>query len=335
MSPISVRSLVNSTGFHGLCRIGYGDWNDALSGIGGEQGVSVWLSCACVFAAGRMAELAEHLGRTDDAREMREAVDSMTQRINEHAWDGEWYIYAINGQGKPIGSRSSPEGRIHLNVNVWALFTGIARAAGRQEQVWRSLEQLATPFGHMLLTPAYTAASRPDVGRIADQKPGMFENGSIYTHGESFYLYALVMASEGDRCYRELVRALPSALPQDIITGPRHQLSNFTVGPDHPNFGSQLFSNFTGSVPWYRRVIQHILGVVPEYDALCIAPNPPDGWKEYEVRKIWRGRDVRVRFRREAQPGCRITMNGRDYEGRIPLADLSDSEVNSVEVSFG
>lgn len=331
----SVRSLVSSTGFHGLCRIGYGDWNDALSGIGGEKGASVWLSCACVFAAQRMAELAEHLGRNDDAREMWQAAETMTQRINEHAWDGEWYIYAINGQGKPIGSRNSPEGRIHLNVNTWALFTGIARAAGREDSVWRSLEQLSTPFGHMLLTPAYTAASRTDVGRIADQKPGMFENGSIYTHGESFYLYALVAAGDGDRCYRELVRALPSALPQDVITGPRHQLSNFTVGPDHPNFGSQLFSNFTGSVPWYRRVIQHMLGVVPAFDALRVDPRPPRDWKEYEIRKIWRGRDVRVKFTRQGGPGCRITMNGRTYEGQIPLADLSDREVNGIEVSFG
>ncbi|HOA73391.1 MAG TPA: hypothetical protein PL151_15905 [Phycisphaerae bacterium] len=331
----AVRSLMSTTGFHGLCRIGYGDWNDALSGIGGEQGVSVWLSCACVFAAQRLAELAEHLGRADDAREMREIAATMTQRINEHAWDGEWYIYAINGQGKPIGSRSCSEGRIHLNVNTWALFTGIARAAGREEQVWRSLEQLATPFGHMLLTPPYTASSRPDVGRIADQKPGMFENGSIYTHGESFRLYALAVAGQADRCYRELVRTLPSALPQDVITGPRHQLSNFTVGPDHPNFGAQLFSNFTGAVPWYRRVIQHLLGVIPDYDALMIVPNPPQAWTEYEVRKVWRGRDVRVRFRRQAGTGCRITFNGRTYEGRIPVADLPDQGVNAVDVLFG
>lgn len=331
----AVRSLYESTGYHGLCRIGYGDWNDALSGIGGEKGVSVWLSCACVFAAQQMAGLAERIGREADALELREAAAALTQRINEHAWDGEWYIYAINGEGKPIGSRENAEGRLHLNVNTWALFTGVARAASREEQVAKSLEQLATPFGHVLLAPSYTAASRADVGRIADQKPGMFENGSIYTHGEAFYLYALAMAGMGDRCYRELVRILPSALPQDVITGPRHQLSNFTVGPDHPNFGSQLFSNFTGAVPWLRKVIERLLGVVPGFDELRIAPQPPQEWKGYEVRKVWRGRDVRVRFRREGGPGCRIAMNGRTYEGRVPLADLVDRGPNNINVTFG
>jgi cellobiose phosphorylase len=331
----AVRSMAGATGFHGLCRIGYGDWNDALSGIGGDQGVSVWLSCACVHAARHMADLADHLGRTADAQEMRDIVTTLTGRINEHAWDGEWYVYAINGQGKPIGSRTSPEGRIHLNVNTWALITGVARAGGHEEQVWKSLEQLATPFGHMLLSPPYTAASRSDVGRIADQKPGMFENGSIYIHGEAFFLYALICAGRGEQCYRELVRTIPSALVQDVATGPRHQQSNFTVGPDHPNFGLQPFSNFTGSVPWYRRVVQRILGVIPDFDALIIAPQPPRRWSDYEVRKQWRGRDVRVRFRREGGPGCRVVLNGRNYEGRIPAADLPDSGVSRVDVTFG
>lgn len=331
----AVRSLIESTGYHGLCRIGYGDWNDALSGIGGEKGVSVWLSCACVHAANLMAQLADHAGKADDARQMREAAAAMTQRINEHAWDGEWYIYAINGEGKPIGSRNSPEGRIHLNVNTWALFTGIAAAAGREEQVYKSLEQLATPFGHVLIAPSYTNASRADVGRIADQKPGMFENGSIYTHGESFYLYALIAAGRADQCYRELMQTIPSAMIQDLATGPRQQQSNFTVGPDHPNFGAQLFSNFTGSISWYRRVIERMLGVMADFDSLRINPRPPSAWNEYEVRKIWRGRDVRVRFHKSKDPGIRIELNGQQYADRVPLAALATTGVNQIDVTYG
>lgn len=331
----AVKSLAENTGFHGLCRIGYGDWNDALSGIGGEKGVSVWLSCACVHAAGTMAELAEHLDRQQDAQAMRDIAATMTQRINEHAWDGEWYIYAINGEGKPIGSKSSPEGQLHLNVNTWALFTGIAKAAGREEQVYRSLERLATPVGHVLLAPAYSNASRAEVGRIADQKPGMFENGSIYTHGESFYLYALIAAGRGDECYRELVPGLPSTAVQDLATGPRHQQSNFTVGPEHPNFGGQLFSNFTGSISWYRRTIERMLGVTAAFDALLIEPHPPKHWQEYEVRKIWRGREVQVRFRRGSVQGCDIRLNDHQYLGRIPLDDLSPQNINLIDVTYG
>ncbi len=331
----AVRSLAENTGYHGLCKIGYGDWNDALSGIGGEKGVSVWLSIACVHAARNLGELARFLRRPGEAEEMERLADAMTRRINEHAWDGQWYIYAINGAGKPIGSKDSPEGRIHLNVNAWALFTSVARAAGREEQVLRSMERLATPYGHILLAPPYTAASRADVGRIADQKPGLFENGSIYLHGESFYLYALITAGRGDACYRQLVRTLPSSAVQDIATGPRHQQSNFTVGPDHPNAGMQLFSNFTGSITWYRRVIERMLGVRADFDSLIVQPCPPSDWNEYEVRKTWRDRKIRVRFRRSGPPGARITFNGKTYKDRIPLTALSDIAANDVTVEFG
>jgi len=330
----AVRSLAGNTGYHGLCRIGYGDWNDALSGIGGEKGVSVWLSCACVHAARHMAELAGFLGREADADEMRAIIATMTDRVNDHAWDGQWYVYAINGRGSPVGSRENIEGRIHLNVNTWALFTGIAEAAGRDRQVWKAIEQLATPCGHRLLTPPYTHRSRADVGRIADQKPGLFENGSIYLHGEAFYLYALITAGKGNECYHQLMQTLPSAMVQDVATGPRHQQSNFTVGPDHPNFGTQLFSNFTGSVAWYRRVIEQMLGVSAGFDALVLNPCPPSDWDEYEVHKVWRGRDVYVRFRRAGPAGRRITMNGQVYDGSVPLTALSESDTNHIEVEF-
>lgn len=332
----SVRSLAQSTGFHGLCRIGYGDWNDALSGIGGERGVSAWLSMACVWAAQRLAELATWIGRTDDAGELTGIARTMTQRINDHAWDGQWYIYAINGEGRPVGSHCSAEGRIHLNVNTWALFTGVARAAGREEQVWQSLETLATPFGHMLIAPPYTSASRADCGRIADQKPGMFENGSIYMHGEAFFLYALIATGRSDECYRQLLRTLPSRMIQDITTCPRHQQSNFTVGPDHPSFGTQLFSNFTGSVPWYRRVIETMLGVTTDFDALRIRPRPPQDWPGYEVARVWRGRQIRIRCRRDEEAtGQRTTLGNREYTDRIPLADLSEGRVNDIDAVYG
>ncbi len=331
----AVRSLAANTGYHGLCRIGYGDWNDALSGIGGEKGVSVWLSCACVHAAQRLEELATHLGRLKDAREMRGIIDTLTQRINEHAWDGRWYIYAINGHGVPIGSSDNDEGRIHLNVNTWALFTGVAAAAGREEAVHAAIGQLATPLGHMLLAPPYSQLSRPHVGRIADQKPGLFENGSLYLHGEAFYLYGLIHAGRGDECYNWLMRTLPSSLVQDLATGPRQQQSNFTVGPDHPAYGTQLFSNFTGSVSWYRRVIERLVGVWPDFDALVIRPCPPAAWTEYEVRRQWRGRQIHVAFRRNGPPGARIRLNGRVFEQRVPLAALSTTTINRIAVEFG
>jgi len=316
---MGVRSVCDNTGYHGLCAIGYGDWNDALSRIGGEKGVSVWLSCACVYAARRMAELAEFLGRGEDAARFRNIAGELTERINRHAWDGNWYVYAINHKGVPIGSHTQPEGKIHLNVNTWAILSGVAAAAGREEQLWQAIEQLATPIGHLLLDPPYTRASREDVGRIADMLPGQFENGSIYTHGESFYLYALALAGKSDEWYEQILKTLPDRLVPDIATGPPHQQSNYAVGPAHPAYGQNPFSNFTGSLAWYRRGIERIAGVLADFAGLRIDPRPPQSWDSYRVVKRFRGCDVDVRLRRGERTS--VKLDGAECEPLIP-ADL-------------
>jgi N,N'-diacetylchitobiose phosphorylase len=121
---------------------------------------------------------------------------------------------------------------------------------------------------------------------------------------------------------------------QDIATGPRHQQSNFTVGPDHPNFGMQLFSNFTGSVPWYRRVIERMLGVYAGYDELIIDPCPPSAWDAYELRRNWRGRTLHVSLTQANTPGVLICLNGQTFERTIPLRALSETELNRIDVRY-
>ncbi len=329
----AVLSLFENTGFHGLCKIGYGDWNDALSGIGGQNGVSVWLSCLCVYAAQKMSELAKFIGKPEDADMFENIVKTMTNRINQHGWDGRWYIYAINWKGNPIGSSKNSEGKIHLNVNTWAIFTGIARSANRDQIVWKSIEEnLYTPLGYKLLAPAYTLKSRDEVGRIADQKPGMFENGSIYTHGLAFYLYALVRAGKIKQCYDWFTKTIPSAYVQEISTSPKHQQSNFTVGDEHPNYGIQLFSGFTGSLPWYRRVAEELLGVIPQFDLLLINPHHTIPWEEYSVRKLWRGKEILVKFKKVDTAQVSVKLNGEFISKEISLNKLTNK--NIIEVEF-
>lgn len=328
----SIRCLYRDTGYHGLCTIGYGDWNDSLSDIGDEKGVSVWLSCACVYAAKLMGELATYIGRNEDYREFTEIAENMTQRINDHAWDGQWYIYAINKDGQPIGSQSNSEGKIHLNVNTWALFAGIARAAGREEQVWKSIEELATPIGHRLLAPAYSQSSRASVGRIADMVPGKFENGSIYTHGEAFYLFALTCIGQSDRWLKEIYKTLPSNQDPDRATGPPHQQSNFFVGPDNAAYGTNLYNNFTGSVSWYRNGIERIIGVIPEFDGLRIAPNPPKRWDSYQVVRSFRRAKLNITFQRTGE--LKISMNKKILDSFIRASEFQPGKTYTIEVTF-
>ena len=85
--------------------------------------------------------------------------------------------------------------------------------------------------------------------------------------------------------------------------------------------------------------VEWMLGVRAGFDALVIDPRAPSGWDGYEVAKLWRGRGVRVVCRRVGGR-VRIALRGKEYDGRIPLADLpafpeiGKGEGNVVEVSY-
>ena len=269
-------------------------------------------------------------------------IEDLTRAINEHAWDGKHYVYAFMPDGTPIGSDKCEEGKIHLNVNAWSLFNGVAEAAGREELVLTAIERLKTPLGYLLLFPGYTARSRK-VGRIADMPPGQFENASIYTHGQSFVIYALATLGRGGDAFRTLKAVLPENTLPDIASGPPHQVSNFTVGIEHPHFGRNLYNNFSGALAWLRKSAARMLGLLPDFDRLVIDPCIPAEWSEFRVEKVFRGCRVRARFR---NPGgvCRgvasVRVAGTEIETRdgraaLPVEMLAGGKEIKVEVELG
>ena len=335
---LAVRSCYTHRGLKGLCLAGHGDWNDALDGIGhGGKGVSVWLTTAVVYAAGLMRTLAGRLGRKADAAWLANVQRTLTGAVNRAAWDGRYYVYGFNDKGQPLGSRRNPEGYLHLNVNSWAILSGVAGAAGpgRVRAVLKALDELATPLGYRLLMPSYTHRSR-HVGRIADVLPGLFENGSIYTHGQSFVAAALLSLGKAGEAWEAMKMTMPSRTLPALATTPPHQQSNFTVGADNTDYGMQYYSNFTGSLNWYRKNLDRMGGVLADFDGVRIDPCVPSWLKSYEVSKVVRGcrYDVRVDNRAGVCTGVKsIAVDGRRIEGAMIPA--SPAKRRKVEVVMG
>ncbi len=298
---IALEGLFEARGQHGLCLIGHGDWNDAMDGLSRRgRGVSVWLSIALVYASQRLLKLARHLGDQKAVKQLGTIVATMTKAVNRAAWDGDHYLFGFNDHGVKLGANTSPEGRMHAAVNAWSLLTGVAAAAGREEAVLSAFRRLWTPVGVAVVDIPYTHKSRELAGRIADITPGQFENGAIYTHLHSFWLYALVTRGYRDRAYSELKLALSENTFPDIATGPPHQQSNFAVGPSHPDFGTNLYSNFSGSTAWYLKAIDRMIGVIADFGGLRICPAAPLAWKEYRLRKQFRGVEYHFHFRHQS-----------------------------------
>jgi len=129
----------------------------------------------------------------------------------------------------------------------------------------------------------------------------------------------------GGEAYRAIKATLPSTTVPDISTAPLHQQTNFAVGKSHPNFGQHLYTNFTGSLAWYRRCIEWMTGVIPDFDALVIDPCVPAEWDEFRVHRRWRDGEFRVTVRNPdgVEHGVReVRVDGQPLDGvRIPPMD--------------
>ncbi|WP_420430072.1 GH36-type glycosyl hydrolase domain-containing protein [Kordiimonas sp.] len=286
----------------GLSLIAEGDWCDPMNMVGYKgRGVSGWLTLASAYAFQEWAAICEMVGAVGVATEMKLMAEACNQAANKYIWDGKWYARGITDDGVSFGVEKDDEGRIYLNPQSWAILSGAADQDKVASIVGEIEAQLMTPYGVMMLAPAYTGM-REDVGRLTQKFPGSAENGSVYNHAAAFYAHSLYNIGESDRAYSVLRQMLPDEtdclrrgqLPVYIpnyYRGAYHQL------PRTAGRSSQLFN--TGTVAWFGRiVVERLFGLEGCKDGLKICPSLPSGWGKACVMRRFRGAEFDVNFNR-------------------------------------
>lgn len=303
-------------GENGLVKMLDGDWLDGLSGINQNgTATSAWATMQAFWAQNKLAELEDVLGNTERAKVLRERSVEYKEIVNRVAWDGNWYIYGFKGDGQPVGSSKCLEGKIYLNPQTWAIFTGIEDDPKRIKKMYRSIHTyLSTIYGPLLLYPPYV--NDTTCGRLSNQTPGSFANGAVYIHAGTFKVFADLMAGEKEEAYDTFMRLLPNHIdnPDMRRTSEPWVTGNVHFGPDNPRFGMNMFSWFTATPSWLIHAgFEHVLGVRAEFDGLHISPNVPDEWDQFSVKRLYRGRTFELRFRRGEEKGI--------YNGGIRVSD--------------
>ena len=101
-----IERMLEDRGVHGLPLIGHGDWNDAANMIGHEgKGESVWLAQFLFFVIHEIAPLMERRGDLERLAQYLQRAEELRARINEHCWDGAWFVRAFRDNGRPVGTQ--------------------------------------------------------------------------------------------------------------------------------------------------------------------------------------------------------------------------------------
>jgi cellobiose phosphorylase len=329
--------LYKHRGQHGICLTGDGDWNDALEGISRDgDAESVWLTIALYDAMKLMQELYSAAKQPERAEIMHERANEIKNIVNDVAWDGAWYIYGFTGSGKPIGSKKNREGKIHLNAQAWAVFSGIADSERANLAMQSVFKYLDSPLGPVLMSPPYIDEAG-EVGRIANLEPGTFENASIYQHAVTFYIFALLAKNikKSNKAFSVFSNLLPTN-PDNFDcrrTSEPYCTGNYYCGTGHPRYGQNFFTWFTGNASWLLRAgFDEILGVKAGFNGLKISPSVPDDWDEFSVKRNFRNCDYHIEFTRSHDNSTHIYIDGKEITGNTITA--SSNKYCKIKVEY-
>lgn len=317
----SLDYLYHSRGKNGLILIRSGDWADGLGGINkyGEGATSVWLTIATFYAQNILKNIYRYLGNYEKEKLMEERSKEYQKIVNEVGWNGSWFTYGFFEDGEPIGSPTNLEGKIWLNPQTWALFSGIVTEGDRIEKINKAINRyLLTPFGSMVCYPPYVFHG-DRCGRVWRQLPGTFLNGAIYNHGASFKVFADIARGDVDDAYDSFMRTLPNHPDNSDCcrTSEPYTVGNVYFGPNNPRYGMNLFSWFTATPAWLiHAAFEQILGVKVDFDGIEISPNVPKEWQEYTVIKEYMGTKYHINFLRKAEQRG-ILVDGVPIKGNV------------------
>ena len=326
-------------GTHGLPMMGAGDWNDGMNRVGMYgRGESIWLGWFLHNTLKRFASLAT-LMRNDPAPYLQQA-DELSQALEAHAWDGDWYLRAFYDDGSRLGSRENIECQIDSIAQSWAVLSS-AGDSTRAMQAMESVNQmLVKPAEQMILlfTPPFNKSTR-DPGYIKGYLPGVRENGGQYTHAAIWTAWAFAKLGQGERAM-ELFRILNPINHADTLEKMMsYKVEPYVIAADIysvvPHVGRGGWTWYTGSSGWmYRLGLEAILGINRAGNSLIINPCIPRDWTGFKVDYCFGSSHYKISVENPNgvnQSTKQITVDGKILPGNL-IQLVDDGQQHNVHV---
>ena len=328
-------------GVHGLPLIGSCDWNDGMNKVGeAGRGESVWLAFFLYDVLTQFGEVALHRNDETFGQHCLDQAGQLKEKIEAHAWDGQWYLRAWFDDGTPLGSATNEECQIDSLPQSWSVLSG-AGAPERSREAMESVDRRLVREGDGLIQlfdpPLDTAALNP--GYIKGYIPGVRENGGQYTHAAIWTAMAFARMGQTARAW-ELFHLLNPVhhgdSPEGIAT---YKVEPYVVAADvyavAPHIGRGGWTWYTGSAGWmYRLLTETLLGLHREGDHLRLEPRLPPTWASYKIHYRFYHTVYHITITRSL-PGApdagSLTLDGERLPGHtMPLHD--DQREHAVEL---
>jgi len=343
-------------GPHRLPLIGRADWNDCLNlncfstnpdesfqtteNKSGGQAESLFIAGQFILYGNEFASLCRRIGNEKEAEEVNRHIENMKQAIDEHGWDGEWFLRAYDYFGDKVGSSENEEGKIFIEPQGFCVMAGLGIDDGKAKKALHSVKKyLDCEYGIVLHNPAFTKYYI-HLGEISTYPPGYKENAGIFCHNNPWIMIAETVLGNGDNAFEYYKKIAPSYLEDisDLHKTEPYVYSQMIAGKDAPKPGEAKNSWLTGTAAWnFYAVTQYILGIRPEYDGLVIDPCIPENWDGFTVTRKYRGAEYVIKVENTAHVSkgvASVVVNGVEQRETL-LPQMPEGSVNRIKVIMG
>lgn len=350
---ISFNHVLENLGPHMLPLIGRADWNDCLNlncfswdpnesfqttenKTEGSKAESLMIAGLFVVCGRDYVELCQQIGKNEEAQRAQRLIDQMVEAVKKYGWDGEWYLRAYDYFGNKVGSKENEEGQIFIESQGWCTMAGIGLEDGMVEKALNSVkERLDCEHGIVLNNPAFTKYV-VEYGEISSYPAGYKENAGIFCHNNPWVIIGETVLGRGNYAWDYYRKICPSYTEEHsaLHKVEPYVYSQMIAGKDAARPGEAKNSWLTGTAAWnYYAITQFILGIKPAYNGLEINPCIPSEWKQYNVKRKFRGAnyDITIYNPNGVCKGVKsITVDGQNIEGQVVSHATGNHKVEVV-----
>ncbi|MFA5323463.1 MAG: glucoamylase family protein [Smithella sp.] len=327
-------------GEHGMPLMGTGDWNDGMNMVGNKgKGESIWLGFFLYEVLTQFAKIACLRGDTAFSEYCKKEASQLRLNIEQHGWDGLWYLRAYFDNGTLLGSAKNQECRIDSIAQSWSVLSGVGNG-NHSRLAMESLSRylIRSDIGIVQLLEPPFDKSNLNPGYIKGYLPGVRENGGQYTHAAVWAAMAFAVLGDSKRAWEIMTMINPinhASTPEAIAT---YKVEPYVVAADvyalAPHTGRGGWTWYTGSAGWmYRLIVESLLGLKREAEKLYFTPCLPAEWEGFSMRYRFGKTIYNIAFTRtqKGKNETKMTVDGiGQSEKSVSLVD--DGREHKVDV---
>ncbi len=337
----------------------FGDWNDALDGLGKTTdktkeygtGVSVMASLQLYQNCGEICEILSHVGGYDDKiAEYKQKAETLKNGLTLNAIDvnsnGERRVMHGWGDNRSykIGSWCDPDGNARYSSTAnsfWAISGMVKNDPSMKEVIMQAFKTLDSKYGIMTFDKAFSLDMHKYVGRIANISAGTYENAGTYVHATMFAVAALFLMGESHEAWRQF--ELGTVLSHKDCSKSPFAMPNSYFRNEELCIDGQSFADwYTGSgTVFIKNLVKFGFGVCPTLDGLVIQTASFMPTNDASIDVVVKGQPITVKYLNTGAGQRIFKVNGNETTANfddfmnthklfIPTADITNGMVIEV-----